>query len=62
MVEQLQASTGRNFSWVRDVTLSNSIWGNRLLNLYHPRAGVHALGGGIGQRFGDGYRCGRGSG
>ena len=49
MVEQLQASTGRNFSWVRDVTLSNSIWGNRLLNLYHPRAGVHALGGGIGQ-------------
>ena len=28
---------------------SNSIWGNRLLTLYHPRAGVHALGGGIGQ-------------
>ena len=49
MVEQLQAITGRNFSWVRDVTLSNSIWGNRLLTLYHPRAGVHALGGGIGQ-------------
>ncbi|NBA94469.1 thiamine pyrophosphate-binding protein [Pseudomonas sp. R5(2019)] len=49
MVEQLQASTGRNFSWVRDVTLSNSIWGNRLINLYHPNAGVHALGGGIGQ-------------
>jgi acetolactate synthase-1/2/3 large subunit len=49
MVEQLQAATGRNFSWVRDVTLSNSIWGNRLLNLYHPQAGVHALGGGIGQ-------------
>ena len=49
MVEQLQGMTGRNFSWVRDVTLSNSIWGNRLLTLYHPRAGVHALGGGIGQ-------------
>jgi len=49
LVEQLQAQTGRNFTWVRDVTLSNSIWGNRLLNLYHPLAGVHALGGGIGQ-------------
>lgn len=49
MVEQLQASTGRDFTWVRDVTLSNSIWGNRLLTLYHPRCGVHALGGGIGQ-------------
>lgn len=49
MVEQLQGMTGRNFSWVRDVTLSNSIWGNRLLTLFHPRAGVHALGGGIGQ-------------
>ncbi|MDE1168814.1 MAG: thiamine pyrophosphate-binding protein [Pseudomonas sp.] len=49
LVEQLQAVTGRNFSWVRDVTLSNSIWGNRLINLYHPQAGVHALGGGIGQ-------------
>jgi len=49
LVEQLQAVTGRNFSWVRDVTLSNSIWGNRLINLFHPRAGVHALGGGIGQ-------------
>src|SRR5690606_29121252 len=31
-----------------DVTISNSTWGNRLLPLYHPRAGVHALGGGIG--------------
>ncbi|NBF13199.1 thiamine pyrophosphate-binding protein [Pseudomonas sp. Fl4BN1] len=49
MVEQLQASTGRDFTWVRDVTLSNSIWGNRLLTLYHPLSGIHALGGGIGQ-------------
>ena len=58
MVEQLQASTGRNFSWVRDVTLSNSIWGNRLLNLYHPQAGVHALGGGIGQGLAMGIGAG----
>ena len=35
--------------WVRDITLSNSMWGNRTPVLDHPRAGVHALGGGIGQ-------------
>jgi acetolactate synthase-1/2/3 large subunit len=35
--------------WVRDITLSNSMWGNRSVLLDHPRAGVHALGGGIGQ-------------
>ena len=35
--------------WVRDITLSNSMWGNRAPVLNHPRAGVHALGGGIGQ-------------
>lgn len=35
--------------WVRDITLSNSMWGNRAPVLKHPRAGVHALGGGIGQ-------------
>jgi acetolactate synthase I/II/III large subunit len=36
-------------TWVRDITLSNTMWGNRSLVLRHPRAGVHALGGGIGQ-------------
>jgi len=35
--------------WVRDITLSNSMWGNRSPVLDNPRAGVHALGGGIGQ-------------
>ena len=35
--------------WVRDITLSNTMWGNRSTVLRHPRAGVHALGGGIGQ-------------
>ncbi|TAG26936.1 MAG: thiamine pyrophosphate-binding protein [Burkholderiales bacterium] len=35
--------------WARDITLSNTMWGNRSLVLRHPRAGVHALGGGIGQ-------------
>ena len=35
--------------WVRDVTISNSTFGNRYVRLTHPRQGVHALGGGIGQ-------------
>jgi acetolactate synthase I/II/III large subunit len=35
--------------WVRDITLSNTMWGNRSPVLQHPRAGVHAVGGGIGQ-------------
>lgn len=35
--------------WVRDITLSNTMWGNRAPVLNHPRSGVHALGGGIGQ-------------
>jgi acetolactate synthase-1/2/3 large subunit len=40
---------GKQLWWVRDITLSNSMWGNRAPVLDHPRAGVHALGGGIGQ-------------
>jgi acetolactate synthase I/II/III large subunit len=35
--------------WVRDVTVSNSTFGNRLVRLAAPHLGVHALGGGIGQ-------------
>jgi acetolactate synthase I/II/III large subunit len=49
LVKQLQQAAGRNFNWVRDVTVSNSTWGNRELRIFDPRAGVHALGGGIGQ-------------
>jgi acetolactate synthase-1/2/3 large subunit len=45
----LQAATGKALWWVRDITLSNTMWGNRAPVLDHPRAGVHALGGGIGQ-------------
>ena len=48
-VDALARAAGDEFVWVRDVTLSNSIWGNRLMTLRDPRAGVHALGGGIGQ-------------
>ena len=35
-------AAGRNFNWVRDVTVSNSTWGNRELRVFEPRAGVHA--------------------
>jgi acetolactate synthase-1/2/3 large subunit len=35
--------------WVRDVTVSNSTWGNRYVPLSGSRDGVHAVGGGIGQ-------------
>jgi acetolactate synthase-1/2/3 large subunit len=35
--------------WVRDVTISNSTFGNRYVHLASPHLGVHALGGGIGQ-------------
>jgi len=48
LVDALQAHSGRQFNWVRDVTVSNSTWGNRELRIFDPRAGVHALGGGIG--------------
>ena len=46
---ELQTQVGKALWWVRDITLSNSMWGNRAPVLDHPRAGVHALGGGIGQ-------------
>jgi len=49
LVDALQAAVGRDYNWVRDVTISNSTWGNRMLKIFSPRAGVHALGGGIGQ-------------
>lgn len=47
--DALAAATGKHLWWVRDITLSNTMWGNRAPVLDHPRAGVHALGGGIGQ-------------
>ena len=45
----LQDAAGRDFNWVRDVTVSNSTWGNRALSVFDSHAGVHAVGGGIGQ-------------
>jgi acetolactate synthase-1/2/3 large subunit len=47
--DELNAQLKGGALWVRDITLSNSMWGNRSMYINHPRAGVHALGGGIGQ-------------
>jgi acetolactate synthase I/II/III large subunit len=45
----LECSFAPDDVWVRDVTISNSTWGNRLPAFHNSRQGVHALGGGIGQ-------------
>jgi acetolactate synthase-1/2/3 large subunit len=49
LVDALGAWMPPDALWVRDVTVSNSSWGNRYLPLRGPRDGVHAVGGGIGQ-------------
>ncbi len=49
LVDAVQAAIPAEAAWVRDVTISNSTWGNRYLRVGHSRAGVHAVGGGIGQ-------------
>jgi acetolactate synthase-1/2/3 large subunit len=49
LVHALGAWLPADALWVRDVTVSNSSWGNRYLPLRGPRDGVHAVGGGIGQ-------------
>ena len=43
-----RVSSGQH-PWVRDVTISNSTFGNRYVQVAAPNLGVHALGGGIGQ-------------
>jgi acetolactate synthase-1/2/3 large subunit len=47
--QAVKALAKQDLWWVRDITLSNTMWGNRAPDLHHARAGVHALGGGIGQ-------------
>jgi acetolactate synthase-1/2/3 large subunit len=49
LVDALQDALPEGAAWVRDVTISNSMWGNRYLRIGDDRAGVHAVGGGIGQ-------------
>lgn len=49
LVDAIQERMTPDTAWVRDVTISNSTWGNRYLRIGHARNGVHAVGGGIGQ-------------
>lgn len=49
IVDALREAMPRDAVWVRDITVSNSTWGNRLVSLFSARDGVYALGGGIGQ-------------
>lgn len=49
LVDALEQWMPRDALWVRDITLSNSTWGNRLPPIADPRASVYAKGGGIGQ-------------
>ena len=49
LVDAVTDQGGQDLIWVRDVTVSNSTWGNRTIPLSGAYDGVHALGGGIGQ-------------
>lgn len=49
IIDELQSAMPDDAIWVRDITVANSTWGNRLVNIGGPRNSVHALGGGIGQ-------------
>jgi acetolactate synthase-1/2/3 large subunit len=49
LADAVKARLPREAPWVRDITLSNSTWGNRHVDLHDPRQGVHSLGGAIGQ-------------
>ena len=49
IADVLRERTRAGHPWVRDVTISNSTFGNRYVELAAPNLGVHALGGGIGQ-------------
>ena len=48
VIEALESVLPQDALWVRDITLSNSIWGNRAPRMRRPRQAIHAMGGGIG--------------
>ncbi|MBS0560211.1 MAG: thiamine pyrophosphate-binding protein, partial [Proteobacteria bacterium] len=47
--EQLRKVMPRDAIWVRDITQSNTTWGNRLFPVYSPNDSVYPVGAGIGQ-------------
>jgi acetolactate synthase-1/2/3 large subunit len=46
--EALRRALPRDALWVRDVTISNSSWGNRIFPVYGPRDAVHPVSAAIG--------------
>ncbi len=46
--DKLRAVMPRDCMWVRDVTLSNGSWGNKIFPVYNPRDGMYPIGLGIG--------------
>ncbi|MDI3408642.1 thiamine pyrophosphate-binding protein [Streptomyces cavernicola] len=52
--DALRAALPRDAVVARDVTIASSSWGNRLLEMYDPKANVFPRGGGIGQGLGMG--------
>ena len=49
LADALAAAMSRDALWVRDITVANSTWGNRLVRVHAPRNALHPAGGGIGQ-------------
>jgi acetolactate synthase I/II/III large subunit len=47
--EQLRSVMSKDAIWVRDVTQSNTTWGNRIFPVYSPHQSVFPVGAGIGQ-------------
>jgi acetolactate synthase-1/2/3 large subunit len=47
--EQLRPVMPKDAIWVRDVTQSNTTWGNRIFPVYSPNQSVFPVGAGIGQ-------------
>jgi acetolactate synthase-1/2/3 large subunit len=47
--QQLRAVMPRDALWVRDVTQSNTTWGNRLFPVHSPQQNIYPVGAGIGQ-------------
>ena len=46
--DAIRAALPRDGVWVRDVTIANSTWGNRVFPIYDPQTAVHPVGAAIG--------------
>ena len=44
----LRTATPKDAVWVRDITISNTAWGNRLFPVYAPRDNIYPIAAGIG--------------